>query len=393
MSSTTVDYVSDCCPVVLLNYSDISNPDQSSAKLLESIRVAYGNDGLGILVIRGIPKFQEYRAELLPLARSFALLPEETKKQYEHPISSYQFGWSHGKETLANNTPDYAKGSYYANPILDAPFADNPEKVDKYPSFCAPNIWPSKDLPALEPAFKQLGKLIVDTGSLLSIHIDRMIGQQCPTYTKNRLHNVIKTSRNPKARLLHYFPADWPLPNSGKAPTESKTNSDDIGSWCGWHNDHGSLTGLCSAMYFDQQGNSVANPDSKSGLYIRSRTGAVVKAVIPQDCLAFQMGETQQIHSGGIVQATPHCVNISNMPGVSRETFAVFMEPEIEEIMNVPGEIEPQQACQGSSTKYLPPAVPPLGVRWQNNINFGEFTNQTLAAYHPEESSTSGGLM
>jgi len=25
--------------------------------------------------------------------------------------------------------------------------------------------------------------------------------------------------------------------------------------WCGWHNDHGTLTGLCSAMYFDKHGN------------------------------------------------------------------------------------------------------------------------------------------
>ena len=24
--------------------------------------------------------------------------------------------------------------------------------------------------------------------------------------------------------------------------------------WCGWHNDHGTLTGLASAMYLDQDG-------------------------------------------------------------------------------------------------------------------------------------------
>lgn len=24
--------------------------------------------------------------------------------------------------------------------------------------------------------------------------------------------------------------------------------------WCGWHNDHGTLTGLTSAMYFDSEG-------------------------------------------------------------------------------------------------------------------------------------------
>lgn len=28
--------------------------------------------------------------------------------------------------------------------------------------------------------------------------------------------------------------------------------------WCGWHNDHGTLTGLTSAGYFDADGNMVS---------------------------------------------------------------------------------------------------------------------------------------
>lgn len=43
--------------------------------------------------------------------------------------------------------------------------------------------------------------------------------------------------------------------------------------------------------------------------------------------------ETSQIHTGGILQATPHAVrgcdpNIEGCIGLSRETCAVFMEPE-----------------------------------------------------------------
>lgn len=43
--------------------------------------------------------------------------------------------------------------------------------------------------------------------------------------------------------------------------------------------------------------------------------------------------ETSQIHTGGILQATPHAVrgcdpNIEGCSGLSRETCAVFMEPE-----------------------------------------------------------------
>ncbi len=122
-------------------------------------------------------------------------------------------------------------------------------------------------------------------------------------------------------------------------PSDEKSSpaDSDFASWCGWHNDHGSLTGLTSAMYIDNAtGLECSSPHPDNGLYIRSRQGAVVKAVIPVDCLAFQMGESQQIHSGGVVQATPHCVHATSDPklgaGISRETFALFMEPMPEEV-------------------------------------------------------------
>lgn len=43
-----------------------------------------------------------------------------------------------------------------------------------------------------------------------------------------------------------------------------------------------------------------------------------------------QVGESMQIHSGGLLQATPHFVRSASSPaaaGVSRNTFAVFMQP------------------------------------------------------------------
>jgi hypothetical protein len=38
------------------------------------------------------------------------------------------------------------------------------------------------------------------------------------------------------------------------------------------------------------------------GLYIRNRNGDLVKGGIPPTHLAFQIGETTQIHTGGILQ-------------------------------------------------------------------------------------------
>jgi isopenicillin N synthase-like dioxygenase len=286
----------------------------------------------------------------------FANLPESVKAKTEDPSSMYSFGWSHGKEMLEGK-PDYSKGSYYANPQYDTPFSDQPELAQQYPSFCRPNIWPTEDLPELQPAFKALGQLMVEVGLLVAKQCDSFVKSQLPTYPNDRLHNIIKTAKTCKARLLHYFPVDHLTTDAATTPV---MDGDDVSSWCGWHNDHGSLTGLCPAMYINRSSEEVANPDSSSGLYIRSRTGNLVQVKIPADYLAFQIGETAQIHSGGCLQATPHCVRAAQGPaaaGVSRETFAVFMEPMWDEQMDIPQGADISNVQSGSSSKYLPKGI------------------------------------
>lgn len=75
----------------------------------------------------------------------------------------------------------------------------------------------------------------------------------------------------------------------------------------------------------------MASPSPQSGLYIRSRGGDLTKVSIPVDCLAFQTGEALELATGGKLRATPHCVRVGGSNGagqVSRETFALFMQPE-----------------------------------------------------------------
>ena len=77
----------------------------------------------------------------------------------------------------------------------------------------------------------------------------------------------------------------------------------------------------------------VQSPSPSSGLYIRTRGGALTKVSIPADCLAFQTGEALELATAGRLRATPHCVRVGAAPGVdaehiSRETFALFMQPE-----------------------------------------------------------------
>jgi isopenicillin N synthase-like dioxygenase len=214
--------------------------------------------------VSGIPGLTEARAALLPLARRFAELSEEVKSKYVHEQSSYSFGWSHGKEKLDGNF-DLSKGSYYGNPQYDRP-VDDEELIAKYSPFIHPNIWPTDDLPELEAAFKDLGRLIVAVGTLVAAQCDRYVKKQCDSYPDQRLTRVIEGSLCCKARLLHYFDCSHDLTHENG----SSESHDPFSSWCGWHNDHGSLTGLVSAMFLDADGNSIQNTDPNAGTGVSS---------------------------------------------------------------------------------------------------------------------------
>jgi isopenicillin N synthase-like dioxygenase len=257
--------------------------------------------------------------------------------------------------------------------------------VAQYPSFVHPNIWPTEDMPELEVAFKELGQIIVSVGELVAKQCDAYVHSKCPTYPKDMLQKVITTSKCCKARLLHYFPN----PNS----EASREEVSDFSSWCGWHNDHGSLTGLTSALFLDKDGNPVSSvTDPKAGLYCRSRHSELMKIMIPETHIGFQIGETAQVHSGGYLQATPHAVRGSYAPDISRETFAVFMEPMWMEPMVAPHGVDPTQTQSQSAASNLPPGVPPLAKRWipvaahelpdKCAQTFGEFSEETHKSYY-----------
>jgi isopenicillin N synthase-like dioxygenase len=228
-----------------------------------------------------------------------------------------------------------------------------------------------------------LGKTVVSVGQLLAFHCDKYVGKRIPDFAVrgHKLEDIIKTSRCAKARLLHYFPQDE---SAVKAPP-AKADDDNVSSWCGWHNDHGSLTGLTSAMYLDSNGNMVGNPDPKSGLYVKKRNGKTVKVNLPADHLGFQIGETSQVHAGGVLKATPHAVRGAEGPaakGIARSTFAVFMEPEWSYAMDLPNGVTPSEMLEGTAAKFMPPGVPPLGSRWVQGDDFGTFSNKTFALYY-----------
>jgi isopenicillin N synthase-like dioxygenase len=331
--------------IVCIDYESLSD---GSTDLSQEIQSAFGVAGLGIILIRGIPGLLERRSRLLNLAYELAALSDADKSDIEDAESSYSFGWSHGKERLEDGRMDTFKGSFYANPCLDNPANGNAELSTNHPAYLRPNLWPSK-LPQLKHAFKDLGQSVVSVGLELIMHCEQFAARY--GIARGSLTDSISRSRNHKARLLYYFPTD---------------SSDEIDQhWCGWHLDHGSITGLTSAMYFDESGKEVPSPDHSSGLYIRNRNGDIIKASIPSDCLAFQMGEALQICSGDVLQATPHYVrscspSCSPAISISRATFAVFLQPSYDQPLftpagmttSVPGWAESQTFSEFSAARF-----------------------------------------
>ena len=68
---------------------------------------------------------------------------------------------------------------------------------------------------------------------------------------------------------------------------------------------------------------------------------------------------------------------------MTRETFAVFMEPNWDESMNIPSGMDLEKAQGKEALQHLPPGVPPLNRRWSgNDQDFGAFTEATIKAYY-----------
>lgn len=226
------------CGLVVLEYKDLVEGVDLSDKLYQ----AYGPNGLGALTIRGIPGYSKLRADLLPLSRQLAHLPPADLAELEDSKSMWNTGWSFGKEKLGDE-PDTNKGSFYGNPLYDFP-ANSIEQANKFPFFYPPNIWPSKAIPALEPAFKDMGSCMVAVTTLLSSHIDKLSLARVPGYTPRLLQSCLAETRKVKGRLLYYFP-------KAREGNDSELNVVKEDGWIGWHNDSGFLTALTSAMFFD----------------------------------------------------------------------------------------------------------------------------------------------
>ncbi|XP_020105824.1 uncharacterized protein LOC109722263 isoform X5 [Ananas comosus] len=292
---------------VSIPYSDLADREKDLSMTIEE---GFGPGGLGIISISDVPGFPLLRKNLLHLAPRVANLPHDVKKEFEDPESRYNFGWSHGKEKL-------------------------------------------------ESAFKALGKLMLEVGLMLAYHCDQYVLKGMGGHEDISLEQVLRRSRCHKGRLLYYFPMQL---------SECQDNMSSTSSWCGWHTDHGSLTGLTCGLFM-RNSIEIPCPDSAAGLYVQTRNGQIDKVVYEAEELAYQIGETTEILSRGRLCATPHCVqapNGENAFRVERSTFAMFMQPDWDEKLRFPGEIHHHQEL-----------IPPNGT-----LTFGEYSETLLNKYY-----------
>lgn len=306
---------------------------------------------------------------------------------------------------------DIRKLSYYGNPITDDVTNGNEELIASHRATYGPNVWPDEDLPTLQESFMDLGTLIHSVGQLIAHQLDEYVMTQRDGYRPGLFKGVIGTNI-PKARLLYYFSdqemedmfnvtSDSTDGSKESADDSTESTKDDPNSpkadWCGWHNDHSALTGLILGQFYSGNGSII--PDisnistdsaAKGGLYIRTRQNVTHHVELDEETssryLAFQIGETSQILSGGVLAATPHAVmgyQGNAYRDISRSSFAVFHQPHYYLSMTAPyHEGVDVETVQYDGRWGL--SLPKLSSRWWNATGdtFGEFTTRTFETYY-----------
>lgn len=369
-----------------------SRTEQARRSVQACLARAFGPGGPGILCIGNLPPwYMSERSSLLKAARAFASLPAERRALYELPSLDYSVGWSCGRERFRGKI-DEMKGSYYANPVFDDPAQGHSENAVQFKHLLSPNVWPRAEGDAnMETSFKKIGQLIDSLGKNLAWHCDRYIESvsgRGSVFTK--LHDSLSRSHAQKGRLLHYYPGGS---KRNTRPESLSSSPVENSLWCGFHNDHGTLTGLVAGQFYDETAASVlkSSPDPSAGLFVApgGADNQPTRAGFPADSIAFQTGEVAQILSGGILCATPHAVQMvaedcEGAGKISRATMAVFLQPQPDEILHLP-----PWDTSGNAALTTSKLVPPLTSRYLPGDSFDAFGSKSIAAYVVADHNTS----
>jgi isopenicillin N synthase-like dioxygenase len=277
--------------------------------------------------------------------------------------------------------PDFAKASYYFNPITEVPGTEEERRA--YPASYPCNRWPDEEevseLAGFRTRAKSLGNIMHGAVVLLAKHIDRLAEETVKGYPKNLLYEAMKQTEKAKGRLLYYYPLD---------KNDEATTFD---NWIGWHNDSGFLTSLAGDLYINDDTGEPLPPsqvDPLAGLYVTDRSGASIHVTIPEDCMAVQIGECVQILTGGVVAATPHCVRGPRLDWegcpsavkVARISCPCFIDSKPTFPLMCPEGCTREEVVEAGIGREK---VPLLEERWvKDGMSFGDFLQKTFEKYY-----------
>ena len=295
-----------------IDYNQLISND-SLDSTLEKIDRAYGKHGVGTIAIRGVPRYLDRRQKALLLSWKLANLPLKSRQKLERPEHYYQVGWEHGEYGFKDGRDAYA-GSLFSNPLSDQ-FIGEDGKMWQ-------NAWPKEDLPEVESSVKSLALTMKVVAENFASHLDIYLKSLLPSFETRYFSQTVRATTKVNSRLVHYYPCD------------STFN----GKWIGWHKDIGMLTCLTPALYTNCKGEEIDWSDPESGLHAQTKSGEIVKLLVPKDCLIIQVGEAMEVLSGGLIKALPHSVIPARQKDISRNAFAMFIDPVAQEVMAIPKE-------------------------------------------------------
>ncbi|OMJ69645.1 hypothetical protein SteCoe_32577 [Stentor coeruleus] len=325
-----------------IRLTPITYTDILSGKSSGLIEEALGLKGSGSILVKCDDEFLFLRRKVLNGINQLKALPKEEQVLLEDPDSGYRTGLNYGK-IVSKSKGRVTKSFFNANCV-----SDNPTPV------LNKNRWP-KSLTDFKNDFIKLSTYFVQFTISVAKILDKHLQKEFPEIKFQSFEKTLKESDQHLGHLLNYYPQN----------TKTEISR--------WHNDHQMFTMVTCPMYFNAEDNALIDEDNihlRSEFELKNRNGEILQLLVKNDEALFHVGETAQVMSGGLIQATPHAV-ITNgdRPNMYRNTLVVFTMPRSDFVMNSP---------LGDKAIIEHKEVFPLKKKWKQGINFQDYNENYL---------------
>jgi hypothetical protein len=187
--------------IVKIDYEKIVDHENDLSDLIEK---AYGKEGLGLLVIKNIPNYEQIRFNILNKVYNFTNLDKNVLKSLEKPELNYMIGWSKAK-AYTENEFEYLTGSFYAKST-----EEGVECEDKEFSSKTNNVWPSENsenkLLGFKNDFTTMGELMTTCQLHLLKHLDKYLTKILPNLEPNSIYSSFVNKNYSISRYIIYDP-------------------------------------------------------------------------------------------------------------------------------------------------------------------------------------------